>query len=561
MPMPHAETLCAPSAERCAVPRRRRWPWVVLATTGVFVATGSLLAPRIVESVLRERLLQMGIDAVAVGAIDVGLGSLEVRDLRLTSASDDGAFAIRTATATFGIDDLFEGRLATLVLEAPEWTLAKHHGASPFQRVSGARAGTAAASRLPSVPVRDLTIRGGKVIVAAGNTPDAIAFDMVSTFGEPAWQVRLDMTWRGQAVHAVAQVQQEAGRALGTVQLATVGGRPIACSGSLAFEAAAGGPSLTIELKKEPGSFQVVVDRDTWAGSGDVALRATVPLADLAKATLAIEVVDLQLTSPTGVRVEGLATESQFVGLPVPTTATPQRILWRAIHADSFTGRAGHAELELHGDASVNVKVVQQTSDGIGSIGVDGVRWTPGVKDLALTVAVDDLSMQEWLELLSGGRVTGEGRLDGTVALVVHLQPSLAIDLRGGQLTAAPGGVVRFLERATATALLRVDGPGTGAGDPAARTREDLAAALAEFVYTALDFRVEPEPASSAVTLRVHAAGSGKGMTRPIEMDINVRGIDQAVDTALALKFGWQRMTDRIPRPHAPTKTNPGKNP
>lgn len=560
MPMPPAEPLCALSAERCAV-RRRRWPWVVVATTGALVVSGILLAPRIVGSVLRTRLLQLGLDAVDIGAIDVGLGSLEVRDLRLASATDDGSFSIRSATATFGIGDLLGGRLATLVLDAPLWTLAKRGGASPFRRALGEGAGTAEAGRLPSVPVRHLTIRDGRILVAADDAPQAVTVDMVSTFGEPAWQVQLDTTWRGQAVHATAQLQQQAGRALGTLHLATVGGRPIACSGSLAFEAATGGRSLAIELKKEPGSFQVVVDRGTWAGSGDVALRATVPLADLAKATLAIEVAGLQLTSPTGVRVEGLATESQFVGLPVPVTTTSQRVTWQAIHAESFAGRTGHAELELHGDAGVDVKVVQQTSDGIGSIGVDGVRWTPGVKDLALTVKVDDLSMQQWLELLSGGRVTGEGRLDGTVALILHLQPSLAIDLHGGQLTAAPGGVVRFLEKATAAALLRVDGPGSGAADPAARTKEDLAAALTEFVYTALDFRVEPDPASSAVTLRVHAAGTGKGMTRPIEMNVNVRGIDQAVDTALALKFGWQRMTDRIPRPHAATKTNPGKNP
>jgi hypothetical protein len=243
----------------------------------------------------------------------------------------------------------------------------------------------------------------------------------------------------------------------------------------------------------------------------------------------------------------------------VPTTTTTQRVRWQAIQVKSFAGRAGHAELELHGEAGVDVKVVQQTGDGTGSIGIDGVRWTPGSSELAATITVDELSMREWLELLSGGKVTGEGRLDGSVALIVRLQPSFAIDLGAGQLTAAPGGVVRFLDKATAAQLLQVDGR-AAAADPAAQTKQDLVAALAEFAYTALDFRVEPDAASSGVTLRVHAQGAGKGMTRPVKMDVNVRGFDQAVDTALALEFGWKRMTGRIPRPHTPGKTTPGKN-
>ena len=539
------------------LPRRRRWPWVVLVTAAVVVAVGVLLAPRIVGSVLRTRLQQMGVAAVEIGAVDVGIDSLEVRDVRLTSATDAGSITIRRAQATFAIGDLFGGRIATLVLDEPVWTMAKGDSRSPFARAAGDGTRDAAARPLPPIPIGQLTVRGGKILVATDAGPEAVTIDVVSTFGS-GWHVQLDTEWRQQAVHATAAVQQDATRANGTLRLTTGDAEPIDLTGNFQLEAVAGAPVLTIELQNQPGPFALVVAGGKWSFAGDVSVRAVVPMADLTTATVAIGVVGMQLTSPTGARIEGLATQAQLVGLPVPVTTTPQRVTWQAIRSESFAGRAGHAELQLHGDTGVDVAGVQQMGDGIGSIAVSGLRWSPGAIELAATITAKALSMREWLELLSGGKVTGEGRLDGNVALVVHLQPSPAVDLRSGQLVAAPGGVVRFLEKATAAQLLQVDSR-AGAVDSAAKTKADLVAALAEFLYTALDFRLEPEGTGSGVTLRVHAKGAGKGMTRPVEMDVNVRGFDQAVDTAMTLKFGWQRMMDRIPRPHAPTKT-PRKN-
>ncbi|MCU0862970.1 MAG: YdbH domain-containing protein [Planctomycetes bacterium] len=560
MSTPNAGTVGTPSAEgpRPALPRRRRWPWVVLVTATVVVAVVVLLAPRIVGSVLRAQLRQMGVGAVEIGAVDVGIDSLEIRDVRLASATDAGSITIRRALATFALGDLVGGRIATLVLDEPVWTMATDDRRSPFAPAAGDGAPDAAARPLPPVPIGQLTVRGGRILVATDAGPDAVTIDGVSTFGAVGWNVQLDTEWRHQTVHTTAEVRQDANRANGTLRLTSGGAEPIDATGSFQLEAVAGAPELTIALQKQPGPFAVVVAGGKWAGAGDVSVRAVVPMADLTKATLALGVEGLQLTSPTGARIDGIAAQAQFVGLPVPVTTTSQRVTWQAIRFGSFAGRAGHAELELHGDTAVAVAGVQQMGDGIGSIAVSGLRWSPGTDQLAATITAEDLSMREWLELLSGGKVTGEGRLDGNVALVVQLQPSRAVDLRSGQLVAAPGGVVRFLEKATAAQLLQVDNR-AGAADPAAKTKADLVAALAEFVYTALDFRVEPEGTGSGVMLRVHAKGAGKGMTRPVEMDVNVRGFDQAIDTAVALEFGWQRMMDRIPRPRAPTKT-PGKN-
>jgi hypothetical protein len=560
MSTPNAGTVGTPSIEgpRQALPRRRRWPWVVLVTAAVVVAVGVLLAPRIVESVLRAQLRQMGVGAVEIGAVDVGIDSLEVRDVRLASATDAGSITIHRAMATFALADLVGGRIATLVLDEPVWTMATGDRRSPFAPAAGDGARDAAARPLPTVPIGQLTVRGGRILVATDDGPDAVTIDGVSTFGATVWNVQLDTEWRHQTVHMKAEVQQDATRANGTLRLTTGGAEPIDLTGNFQLEAVAGAPVLTIDVQQQPAPFAVVVAGGKWAGAGDVSVRAVVPMADLTAATVAIGVVGLQLTSPTGARIEGLATQAQLVGLPVPVTTTPQRLTWQAIRSESFTGRAGHAELQLHADPAVDVAGAQQMGDGIGSIAVTGLRWSPGADQLAATITAKALSMREWLELLSGGKVTGEGRLDGNVALVVHLQPSPAVDLRSGQLVAAPGGVVRFLEKATAAQLLQVDGR-AGAADPAAKTKADLVAALAEFLYTALDFRLEPEGTGPGVTLRVHAKGAGKGMTRPVEMDVNVRGFDQAVDTAMALKFGWQRMMDRIPRPQAPTKT-PRKN-
>jgi len=160
---------------------------------------------------------------------------------------------------------------------------------------------------------------------------------------------------------------------------------------------------------------------------------------------------------------------------------------------------------------------------------------------------LDQVSLQEWLELLSGGRVTGEGRLGGSVTLAVHTEPRLSIDLRGGRLTATPGGVVRFLDDAETEGRIRqhVRQIAVATGHDAV-VQDRLVAALREFGYTALEFRIEPDAVGDGVTLRVHAAGEGRNVPQRLDLDVNLHGFDTAVDTALAIKLGLDRSRQRI---------------
>ena len=526
------------------------------------VAAWLWLVPRVVEALLLSQLLKVGFGQVHIESIEVGFGHVTVRNLEL-SAVDAGAgtVTIGAVTAAFTLVDLLHARIDTLMIDDPTWnrTAMPGRASSPFDDVL--RKLPPPTRPLPALPMRHFAIRGGRI----ATPPDSAAatVDTTLTVAAGQWSIDLDASVGTHLVHATARLHEEQEHAAGTVVMRVLEAQPIELAGTCQLELAAAERLLALDLRRRPGPFEVSLADDTWSGDGDLELHASVPFAHLDAATFVVRVEDFRLASTTGMQVTGLATEAHLQGLPMPMSTGPQQVRWQSVQCAAVQAGSGTAEFDLQHGPELRVRI-RQRLDEIGSIDIGELRLAPGVRSFPTTVAFDQVPLQEWLELLSGGRVTGEGRLSGSLKLIVQTEPRLSIDLQAGQLAAAPGGVVRFLEDAETAAMIRqhVQQIAAATGYDAL-VQERLVKALEEFTYTALDFHIDPDAGGEGVTLRVHATGEGRRVPQQLDLDVNLHGFDAAVDTAIAIKLGLDRvkdhMTDKID--HQPKGTRVPRKP
>jgi hypothetical protein len=366
------------------------------------------------------------------------------------------------------------------------------------------------------------------------------------------WRCEADAAIGTFRMQAAANLREEGGHAVGIVELGVPGTQPFELSGTCSITVDQRSRVLELDLERRPGPFDVAFDGNRWSGDGALAVQALVPFADLDAATFGLRAAGLDVASANGAQLRGMAAELAFHGLPLPVSDGWQTVRWQQVALADLRAGEGSADFVLARGPELHARFRQRAMDDIGELAVSDVRWAPGAESIPATVTLDRVPLQDCLELLSKGRITGEGRLSGTATLAVHTEPRLRVDLHGGRVSAAPGGLVRFLDDAETEALLRSQVGGGGAAGGSEQVQERLVAALKEFVYEVLDFSFQPE--GEETVLRVHVAGEGRTVPQKIGIDINVRGFEEALDAAIAIKLGLdrakQRLAEKIEDPH-----------
>lgn len=556
-------SLHSPSASAIAraARRRRRWPVAVLVVLGLLLGAWCWLVPKLVERALTEQLRDAGFTPVSFGELAVAFDRIDLRDLHLHH-SRLGTIDMPTARASFRASDLLAGRIDTLALEQAVWTLPAD-GPLPPTTDAGNRV-TAPNSRLPlprELPLRRLEVLGARFVTAAGAVRPTAAIDAVLEFDGPRWLVSANGTVAAQPLHVRGQLVVGEALVNGVLDVSIPGTQPLRLHGACRLEQGDGQPVLALSLQGGEQPFDVTLAAQNVRGAGGIELRANVPLAHLDAATFGLRLADLDLTTG-GLQLGRLSGQLGLQGLPQPVSDGEQRLAWQSLRFAEITAGAGEARIELRPGLVLLAQVRQLAHDDPGALEIRGVRLAPGVTEVPATVAFEEVSLREWLELLSDGRVTGEGRMTGSVDVALRTQPRLRLGLRGGQLSAVRGGLVRFLEDDTTKQLIRQQAEQIAAASGHGNVvKERIVGALEEFAYSALEFRVEPEPDGGA-TLAVHAAGQGRKVPQQLELDVNLRGFDAAVDTAFALKLGIdharRRLDDKVERrPTNETETGP----
>jgi len=546
--------------------RGRRWLAGVAAAAAVLGAAWVWILPKVVETKLLASLRELGFAAADLESLRVGFGHATVRNMRLGSGEPHtGTLVIATATARFSLADMYNQRIDSLVLDGAVWNRSDlpGRGASPFDSLRGRGAlGTGPGHALPDLHIRHIGIRGGTIETPASRSFPTIGLDASLTAGAP-WHIEIDASVGTHRIHASADMRDERHQASGTIALRGPGTTPITLTGTCQLAANEQGRSLVLALRREPGPFQLDVAEATWSGDGGLELQADIPFAHLVDSALALRLDGFDLASTTGIAIHGLSTDMHLLGLPVPISSGPQEVLWRDVQFGEFRGGTGNAQIHLDDGAQVRVKIHQRADDDQGSIDIGGLRWAPGTTSFPATVAVDQMPLQQWLEVLSQQQITGEGRVGGTLSVVVHTAPRLSVDMLTGGLAAAPGGTVRFLDDAETEELLleHVSSIAAATGHEKV-VQQRLVEALKDFSFSVLDFRIEPDAGDpdagdKGVTLRVHAVGQGTKVPQQLDLEVNLHGFDTAVDTAIALKLGLDRAKQRLGRKADPQPPNP----
>lgn len=552
----------APAGARCAPPRspplrpgRRVAAVVLVAVAATAVLLWWLALPAFVAGRTRTALRDAGFAHVALEVDGIGLTSARLRDLRLGAAADAGG-----AGGTLEVDsvhvrfDPFEllgaGRLAEVVLQGPTWTLAAAPGRAlaPFdalrRREDAAVPPTAAppAAALPELPVGRLAIENGRIVSPDG---ELAVLHGSADLAPDRWTLRLDARLGDLPAELRGELAGAGVRASGPLSLRAGAAQPLELQGRLELEAHGRGRTATGSLA-HAGPFALALPGGTWRGEGGLELVARVPFRSPADAAFAVRLEQLDLESPWGLHVAGLAADLSAAGLPLPATRAPQELRWTGARLGALTTLEGSAELGLEAGGTLVVHGARWAVDERGSMRLDELRVGPGTERFTTRLHLESVPLQQWLQLATRGRVTGEGRLDGSLGVAVTVQPRLDVDLQAGRLAAVGGGVVRLLEDESTEELVREHAGRVAATSEYGPVVEDrLIAALKEFRYRELAFRLDPGPEDD-VTLHVRVAGQGVRVPQELVLDIDFRGFGQAIDLALAARAGLDRARGRL---------------
>jgi hypothetical protein len=532
--------------------RRRRWRAIVAVLLLLLVAAWFFVLPPVAKSVLASQLRGLGWRDVAIGAVDVAFDGVVVRDLR---GALPGLVEVHvpTTTANVRLGDLLSLRFDTLTLEGARVRMLDG------PRESLPASATTAARALPDLPLRRLELRAAEIALpaaAGGEGGETVRLDARLTRAGAMWDLVTIAAFAGTSVQCTARCRDEGATAHGPVSIVFAGETPLMFGGELRLAMAAGDRTVHASLDRAAGAFAFAIGEAAVRGDGGLALAATVPFADLAASTFTVRADDLRIESGEA-RVDGIRGEVALAGWPV--TAPAQRVQWQGARFAAITGGSGSAVLELRSGFEVLAELKQHAAGDDGSITLQQLRYAPGAERVPAHVVIERLPLREWLEMLSKGRVTGDGRIGGELDVAVTMAPRFDLEVTGGHVAAEPGGVVRFLEDAETEAMIREHAREVAAASEHRElVQERIVGALKKFSFDALDFRIVRSAAGES-TLQVHAAGKGLDVPQVLDLTVNLHGFDAALDTALALKLGLDRARDvgRAPPPASPDPSRP----
>lgn len=152
-----------------------------------------------------------------------------------------------------------------------------------------------------------------------------------------------------------------------------------------------------------------------------------------------------------------------------------------------------------------------------------------------------ELDLEEWLELSTSGRATGEGQLNGHLVLEVDLENDPRFRLAGGRLASTGTGTLQFEDTEVVRELLMSTmGSYTLAEgvDLSQLLRDRVIGALEDFSYEALLFELVREEGGLTLQARTH----GRGTQVPQELDLtaNFRGFGELLEILLDLDLNGE---------------------
>src|SRR5690606_37891043 len=138
----------------------------------------------------------------------------------------------------------------------------------------------------------------------------------------------------------------------------------------------------------------------------------------------------------------GVRGTMRFSHLDPLESARPVPIRWEKLELGGVELEAGSAALAFARGGDVEVRDMRVSVAG-GRVDVAPFRFAWAEPDLALDLRVHGIELAQVLRAATSGRISGEGKLDGRLALRVTLGERRRIELGDGRLASRGAGVLR----------------------------------------------------------------------------------------------------------------------
>jgi hypothetical protein len=393
-----------------------------------------------------------------------------------------------------------------------------------------------------------------KATVHAGNTDDVI-FDSAGVDAELG---RIALAADASGVTNAATGTTQGGRVTFDAQWSALPDAVLTANGSLQHDKSGFSGRVVANLPSKQYDDAQILARHVpllreWEVTGTLGARAEVTIErnrPHGQVTVTVDKADFA-SKDAGVEVHGLGgSVSVNVAAGGVSTSAPQRLA---------AGRAAFGSVDM-ADVVLAVRL-----DGSGAVLVDelsahwlggrvstaNVRINPADPKFETTLVADRIQLRELLALAAEGRARGEGLISGNVVLRVN---GSQVSFGKGQLRSdSPTGEIQVADTEWLGAALDASDPRFAAAGELNLVKERILNALKDFTYDRLTFTFAEEPASRGL-LQVNTHGKGRTGPRPQELDmtLNFRGINDAVDLGNWFKGLWDKLTHPTAKARAP---------
>jgi hypothetical protein len=146
---------------------------------------------------------------------------------------------------------------------------------------------------------------------------------------------------------------------------------------------------------------------------------------------------------------------------------------------------------------------------------VRSFRFDPAGKEFNIEVLVEELSVREWLSIITNDKIEGEGRLFGRVPVRIRLGEKTPLSFGRGYLHATPGEPGWFQIHDSSLLEEAVRDIPLDPGVIAAEVRSRIIAGLHDFEYSALRFEFQPQD-DGGIRCVMFTQGKSRDPRRPV---------------------------------------------
>lgn len=262
---------------------------------------------------------------------------------------------------------------------------------------------------------------------------------------------------------------------------------------------------------------------------------------------LAVDLHDVTLRSTMyDFEVTGVTASMQFDSLRPLRTPGRQRITAATLRSGALKLTDGVVAMRVDGVSDIFIERTRWQFGEEGAFVVHAVQVDPAKLDVDFEVFFENLSLRQWVQLLTKDRVVAEGRLYGRLPVRYRHHANQRLRFGQGFLYAQPGGGnLRFYDVELVNTILDQGGSPL-ATDPKLRmVKNNLVEAMKNFDYSQLKFDFIPQPDGSLLC-RIHTAGEGRmGAKQPIGgLTVNLSRFDFYMNSAIMVKLGTSQALD-----------------